>query len=120
MQYETCYRFSSKLTKTPFLCLTWELPLPVCQKHASINYNPNQHQYNHIHKVNGANGTSLGPIKMTICTLKFLRKFQQQFIVCKHLLQPFILGLDFSHNYLIGIDWFLLINCTFTKDSSPL
>ena len=40
------------------------------------------------------------------CTLEFPKKFQQQFIVCKHLLRPIILGLDFSHNYLIGIDSF--------------
>ena len=30
------------------------------------------------------------------------------------------LGLDFSHNYLIGIDGSLLINCTYTKHPSPL
>ena len=50
-----------------------------------------------MYKVNGANGNSLGPPG---------KQFQQQFIVCKHLLSPVILGLDFSHNYLIGIDWF--------------
>ena len=38
--------------------------------------------------------------------LEFPQKFQQQLIVCKHLLCPVILGLDFSHNYLIGNDWF--------------
>ena len=59
-----------------------------------------------IYKVNGANRNSLVPIGMTTCTLEFPKKFQQQFIVCKHLLWPVILGLDFSHNYLIGIDWF--------------
>ena len=32
--------------------------------------------------------------------------FQQQFIVCEHLHRPIMLGLDFLHNYLIGIDWF--------------
>ena len=42
---------------------------------------------------------------MTTCTLQFHKKFHQQFIVCENLLQPVILGLDFSHNYLIGIDW---------------
>ena len=34
------------------------------------------------------------------------KKFQQQFIVCKHLLWPIILRVDFSDTYLIGIDWF--------------
>ena len=38
--------------------------------------------------------------------LNSLKTFQQQFIVCEHLICPIILGLDFSHNYLIGIDWF--------------
>ena len=58
----------------------------------------------HTCKVNGASGNSLGPLGMTTCTLEFPTQFQQQFIVCKHLIQPIMLGLDFSHNYLIGID----------------
>ena len=60
----------------------------------------------HTYKVNGANGNSLGPLGMTTCTLEFPKNFQQQFIVCEHLLCPIILGLDFSHDYLIGINWF--------------
>ena len=47
------------------------------------------------YKVNGAEGNSLGPIGMTTCTIEFPKKFQQQFIICKHLLQPVVLGLDF-------------------------
>ena len=60
----------------------------------------------HTHKVKGANGNKGGPLGITSCTLEFPKKFQPQFIVCKHLLWPIILGLDISHNYLIGIDWF--------------
>ena len=60
----------------------------------------------HTYKVNGTNGNSLGPIRTTTCTLEFPKIFQQQFIVCQHLLWPVILGPDFSHNYLFGIDWF--------------
>ena len=60
----------------------------------------------HAYKVNGADGNSLNPLGTTICTLEFPRKFQQQFIVCEHLLRPIILGLDFPHNYHISIDWF--------------
>ena len=60
----------------------------------------------HTYKVNGANGNSLSPIRTTTCTLEFLEKFQQKCIVWEHLLQPVILGLDFSHNNLIGIDCF--------------
>ena len=59
----------------------------------------------HTYKISGANGSSLGPLGTTICTLEFPMKFQQ-FIVCKHLLRPIILGLDFPHNYMIGTDWF--------------
>ena len=60
----------------------------------------------HAYKVNGADISSLGPLRTTICTLEFPTKFQQQFIVCKYLFCPIILGLDFSHNCIIGIDWF--------------
>ena len=42
---------------------------------------------------------------MTIYTLEFPKKFQKQFIFYEHLLWPAIIGLDFSHNYLIGTDW---------------
>ena len=59
----------------------------------------------HTLKVNGTDSSSHGPLGTTACTLEFPRKFQQQFIVCKHWLWPIIVGLDFSHNYLIGIDW---------------
>ena len=58
----------------------------------------------HTYKVNDANSNNLGPLGTTIYTLEFPRKFQQQFIVCEHLLQPIILGLDFSHNLQIGIN----------------
>ena len=60
----------------------------------------------HTYKVIGADGNSLSPVGTTICTLEFPRKSQHQFIVYKHLLRPIILGLDFLHNYQIGIDWF--------------
>ena len=55
------------------------------------------------YRVNSVNGNILGPIGMTTCTLEFPQKFHQQFIVCENLFGPVILGLDFSHNYLIGI-----------------
>ena len=60
----------------------------------------------HTYKVNDANNNSVGPLRTTTCNFEFPKKFQQQFIVCKHLLHPVILGLHFLHNYLIGIDWF--------------
>ena len=52
----------------------------------------------HAYKVNGANGNSLGPLRITIYPHK---KFPQQFIVCEHLLCPIIFSLDwFSSNQL--------------------
>ena len=48
----------------------------------------------HTYKVNGTNGNSLGPLRTTTCTPEFPTKFQQQFIVCKHLLQSIIFGLE--------------------------
>ena len=58
------------------------------------------------YRVNGTDGNSLGPLGTANCTLEFPKKFQQQFIICEHLLRSIILGLDFSHNFKIGIDWF--------------
>ena len=58
------------------------------------------------YRVNGTNWNSLGPIGTTTCILKFPKKFQQQFIIWKKLLWPVVLGLDFSHDYLIEVDWF--------------
>ena len=46
------------------------------------------------------------PLQWLYVPSNFLKKFHQQFIVCEHLLWPVILGLNFSHDYLIGIDWF--------------
>ena len=60
----------------------------------------------HPYRVNSTDGNSLGPLGTATCTLEFLTHFQQQFIICEHLLRPILLGLDFSPNYQIGIDWF--------------
>ena len=46
---------------------------------------------------NDADSNSLDPLGTTTFTLDFPKKFQQQFIVCEHLLRPIILGLDFLH-----------------------
>ena len=60
----------------------------------------------YMYMVNSADSNSLSPLDATMYTLEFPKKFQQQFIVWEHLLRPIILGLVFSHTYLIGIDWF--------------
>ena len=67
--------------------------------------NLNKHRLTHI-KSMVLMATVLVPLGTTICTLEFPRKFLQQFIVFQLLLQPITLGLDFSHNYQIGIVWF--------------
>ena len=72
---------SQLTTITPYLCLTQEPPLPACFD--KLQPKPALVQ-THTYKVNGANGSSLSPHRMTTCTLEFPTKFQQQFIVCKH------------------------------------
>ena len=92
---------------TPFLCLTQELLCPVCQKHALNKLQPKPKLVQtYTYKVNDADGKSLAPIRMTTCTFEFPMKFQQQFILCKHLFQPVILGLDLSCYSLIRTNWF--------------
>ena len=50
--------------------------------------------------------TVLDQLEWPHVLLNSLREsIQQQYIICVHLLWPVILGLDISHNYLIGIDW---------------
>ena len=58
------------------------------------------------YRVSDTDRNTLGLIGMTTCILKFPKKSQEQFIICQNLLWPIILGLDFSHNYLIGIEGF--------------
>ena len=60
----------------------------------------------HPYRESGIDGNSLGPHGTATFTQESPKKFHQQFIICEHLLRPIILGLDFSHNYQIGIDWF--------------
>ena len=59
-----------------------------------------------IYKVNGVDGSTICPIGMTSYTVRFPKKFQQQFIIWENLVQTVILGLDVSYNYVLGIDWF--------------
>ena len=69
-------------------------------------YFKKSYKSNKSHIANDDNNyANLGPTG-TICTLKFPKKFQQQFNIVRNLLQPVILGLDFSHDHSIGIDCF--------------
>ena len=50
-------------------------------------------------KISSANGSNLGPIGVVICSIIFgACQLEHNFIVCKHLLQPVILGLDFDQD----------------------
>ena len=82
------------------------LQSPACQKHALISSTPNPHYLQYIHMRWMVLMVTVGPLYITTCTLEFPKKFQEQFIVCEHLFRPIILGLEFSHNCLIGIDRF--------------
>ena len=56
-------------------------------------------------KVISADGSNLGPIGVVICSLILdACKFECKFIVCKKILQPVILGLDFVQEFRVGID----------------
>ena len=100
--------WSQSITMKQYLYLTQELLFPVCQKCVLKNLIPNLNLSKLRHtKSMLPMAIVLSPLGTAICILEFFRKFQQQFIVCKHLLRTFILELGFSHNYQIGIDLFL-------------
>ena len=68
---------SQLTTITPFLCLTWEIPFAASQKHVLTNYNLNKHCFKCTYaKLNGADGNSLGSLRITTCTLEFPKNFQ--------------------------------------------
>ena len=50
--------------------------------------------------VSSADGSNLGPIGVVIYSLILgAHEFEHKFIVCKHLLHPVILELDFAHDF---------------------
>ena len=57
-------------------------------------------------KVSEASGRSLGATGFIYVPLEINgRKFTYYFIVCKRLKARILLGLDFAHNFRIGMDW---------------
>ena len=48
-------------------------------------------------RVSSADGSNLGPIGTFMCSVTYCaHEFEDKFIVCRHLLYPVVLGLDFT------------------------
>ena len=53
-----------------------------------------------------ASGVNVNPVGMTTCEVLIgERKFRMDFLVCKHVVRPCYLGLDFLRKYKIGLGW---------------
>ena len=60
----------------------------------------------HTFSIKSANGTNLCPIGMTECEFKIgTKEYKNDFIVCKNLVWPCILGIDFLRKYGIWTGW---------------
>ena len=60
----------------------------------------------HSCNIKSANGTNLCPIGITECEFKIgMKEYKNDFIVCKNLVRPCILGTDFLRKYGIWTGW---------------
>ena len=60
----------------------------------------------HSFSIKSANGTNLCPIGITECEFKIgTKEYKNDFIVCKNLVQPCILGTDFLRKHGIWTGW---------------
>ena len=60
----------------------------------------------HNFSIKSANGTNLCPIGITECEFKIgTKEYKNDFIVCKNLIRPCILGVDFLRKHGIWIGW---------------
>ena len=60
----------------------------------------------HTYKVKSANGSYLCPIGITKCEFKIGQKeYKNDFVICKHLIRPCILGTDFLKKHGIFTGW---------------
>ena len=60
----------------------------------------------HAYQVKSANGSNLCPIGITECEFKIgQKKNKNDFVVCKNLIRPCILGTDFLKRHGIFADW---------------
>ena len=56
--------------------------------------------------VRAATGGDMGPLGFLTCKLKINDKvYEHEFVVCKHLITPVILGIDFLRKFNINISW---------------
>ena len=71
--------------------------------------------------LSSASGSNISPIG--ILTLRIglgTHKFKQNFIVCRNLRRPVILGLDFHYKFCIGISWDSDGKPFLQKDGKPI
>ena len=60
----------------------------------------------HTYQVKSANGSNLYPIGITECEFKIGQKeYKNDFVVCKNLIRPCILGIDFLKKHGIFAEW---------------
>ena len=60
----------------------------------------------HTYQVKSANGSNLCPIGITECEFKIGQKeYKNDFVVCKNLIRPCILGIDFLKKHGIFAGW---------------
>ena len=60
----------------------------------------------HTFSIKSANGTNLCPIGITECEFKIgTKEYKNDFIVCKNLVRPCILGIDFLRKHCIWTGW---------------
>ena len=60
----------------------------------------------HTFSIKSANGTNLCPIGITECEFKIgTKEYKNDFVVCKNLVQPCILGIDFLRKHGIWTGW---------------
>ena len=56
--------------------------------------------------VRAATGGDMGPLGFLTCQLKINHQvYEHEFVVCKHLITPVILGIDFLRKFNINISW---------------
>ena len=57
-------------------------------------------------KVSSIDESNLGPVEIIICSMTLdEHEFDHRFIVYIHVIYPIILGLDFTPDFNVGIDW---------------
>ena len=72
-------------------------------------------------EVISTDGSNLGPIRVVMCSLILgAHEFKHNFIVCKDLFCTVILGLDFSQDFRVEINWSKQGQLYLHQDHKPL